>query len=237
MSAAGQNDWEKGVEVDEDKPILAEQKRAQAAGNQFLKTAGNMPLRLILFIGCIGTAVILIFELGFSNVFQFVQDIWTILFCLSLALVEICWWSCAPRFLLLRLRLKLLRSFNFLTRAWGKGMLVIYIGSIMLAKWELFDIISGVYMLIIGALLIIFGRYSEMKMKRLMGKQISFASVNKNNDDNIDINELQAAAADAGIPMTDCELYLAFALLDTNGDGVVSIEEFEHYFNKVKFEM
>jgi len=240
MSAAGDNDEIMGGEVEEVKaPLLGEQNMAQTTGGRILKVAGNLPLRLLSFVGSVGTAVILILGLlgALSNVFQFVQDIYTIIFCLALALVEMCWWSWAPRLLVLNLRLKLFKKFNFLTRAWGKGMLTIYIGSIMLAKWELFDILSGVYMLVIGVLFIIYGRYAERKMKRLKGQAVSFASVDKNNDGKIDMQELQAAATEAGMPMSNCELSLAFALLDTNGDGVVSVEEFQQYFNYMKVEL
>lgn len=200
-----------------------------------LKTLGSMPLRLLLFIGCVGTAVILFIGIfSTTNVFQFVQDIWTIVFCLSLATIEMFWWTHVPRFLVLRVRLELLQSFTFLTRAWGKGMLALYIGSIMMAKWELFDIISGIYMVTVGVLLIMFGRYAEWKMRKLRAKHVSFASMDKNDDGRIDIQELHEAAKKAGQPMTDSELYLAFALLDTDGNGAVSVKEFEHYFNRVK---
>jgi len=240
MSAAGENDEIMSVSVEEAKaPLLGEQNIAQTAGRRILKVAGNFPLRLLSFVGSVGTAVILIFGLlgALSNVFTFVQDIYTIIFCLTLALVEMCWWSWAPRLLVLHLRLKLFKKFNFLTRAWGKGMLTIYIGSIMLAKWEFFDIISGIYMLAIGVLFIIYGRFAERKMKRLKGQAISFASVDRNNDGKIDMQELQATATAAGMPMSSCELYLAFALLDTNGDGVVSVEEFQDYFNYMKIDI
>jgi len=235
MPKAGGNK-SNGVEVDEDMPILWEEKKVQDGKRLILKTAGNMPLRLLLFIGCVGTAVILFIGMfSANNVFEFVQDIWTVLFCLSLATVEIFWWTHVPRFLVLRLRLKLVQSFNFLTRAWGKGMLALYIGSIMMAKWEFLDIISGIYMLTVGVLLIMFGRYAEWKLRQLRAKHISFASMDKNDDGRVDIQELHEAANKAGQTMTDSELYLAFALLDTDGDGVVSVKEFEHYFNRVKF--
>jgi len=220
----------------EDVELLGAKNILQAGGNRILEAAGNLPLRLLTFIGCVGTAVILLFGLisSITNVFQFVQDIYTIVFCLCLSIVEMCWWTFAPRLLIHRLRLKLYKSFNFLTRAWGKGMLAIYIGSIMLAKLEFLDIISGIYMLIIGVFLIIYGRWAEKKLKLLKGQVISFASLDTNNDGKIDMQELRAAASTAGMPMSNCELYLAFALLDTNDDGVVSVEEFERYFNDMK---
>lgn len=241
MSAAGGNSIVV-VGVDEDKPMLGEHKRAQAAARLILKAAGNLPLRLLLFIGCIGTAVILLLGLAtdHTNMSNFVQDIWIITFCLSLALIEMCWWSCdkcTPRFFVLRLRLRLLHAVNFLTKASGKGSVTLYIGTIMLAKWELLDIISGIYMLTIGALLFIFGRLVEFKLKLLKKQQISFTSVDKNSDGKIGILELQTAAKEAGVPMSGIELYLAFALLDSDGDGMVSVEEFEYYFNKVKSQL
>merc|ERR1712142_528702 len=105
------------------------------------------------------------------------MGIYTIIFCLCLALVEMCWWRCSPRILVLGLRLWLLKHFHFLTRAWGKGAVAIYIGSIMLAKWNFLGIICGAWMLTIGILLVFYGRRAEAKLKRLRGRPISFASV------------------------------------------------------------
>jgi len=240
MPAARNNAEIMVAEVEEETAhLLGAKNMAQTKGRRILKVAGNLPLRLLSFVGSLGTAVILILGLlrALRNVFQFVQDIFTIMFCLALALVEISWLSWAPRFLVLNFRLKLFKKFNFLTRAWCKGMLIIYIGSIMLAKWERFDILSGVYMLVIGVLFIIYGFFAERKMKRLKGQAVSFASVDKNNDGKIDMQELQAAASTAGMPMSNSELYLAFALLDTDGDGVVSVKEFQQYFNYMKVDL
>jgi len=240
MSTAGENSAA-SVAVDEDKPILEEQNRAKAAAQLILQAVGNLPLQLLLFVGCIGTAVILLIGLvSSSSASQSVQDTWTIVFCLSLAVIEMFWWTCpicAPRFFILKFRVKLLRAVNSLTRASGKGSVTLYVGSVMLAKWELLDIISGIYMLAVGVLYFILGRVVEYKMKHLQTKQISFASVDKNSDGKIDIGELQTAAKEAGYAMSDTELYMAFALLDTDGDGIVSVEEFEYFFNQAKFQL
>jgi len=207
-----------GVDVDEDKPIHWEQEKKEALGGQLLRWAGHLILLRLLFIGCIGSALILFFGLfSNSNLFQFVQNIWTIMFCLSLVIIEEEFlWSHVPRFLILLLRKKLLQSFNCLTRAWGKGALAIYIGSIMLAKWKFLDIISGIYMLTVGSLLIIFGRYAESKYKKLMKKLISLATADKNNDGKIDKKELHKAAIKSGAPMTDVAFFLGMALLETH---------------------
>jgi len=89
-------------------------------------------------------------------------------------------------------------------------------------------------MLGVGVLFIIFGRIAQSKVKVLVQRKISFATVDRNHDGKIDIEELQAAATEVGLQLNRAELYLAFALLDTNGDGVVSVEEFEYFFNNTK---
>jgi len=222
--------------ADEETPLLANKIKPQNPGQRSLKAAGYLSLRLLFFIGCMGTTIILVLELitTLIHIFQFVQDIYTILFCLSLAVVEMCWCPWVPKLLLFNLRRKLFRTFNFLTRAWGKGISSIYIGCIMLTKLRPLFLLSGAYMLGVGLLFLIFGRIVEKKMQRLTDKQILLTLVHQNRDGKIDINELEAAAKAAGMPLTNCEVQLAFALLDTNGDGFISIKELEYYLKNLR---
>jgi len=94
MAKVEAHEFTSAVEVDA--PLLPkEEDSLQSGGKRILKAAGNLPLRLTCFVGCIGTVVVLIlgFLTSISNIFQIVQDCYTILFTLSLAVVEMCWWS------------------------------------------------------------------------------------------------------------------------------------------------
>merc|ERR1719319_2171112 len=185
-----------------------------------------------------GTMVVLVFNLisDIFSPFQLVVDIYSILICGALALIEMSFCTCKcfknRKGCLLTLRLKLIRWFNFLTRAWGQGALCIYVGSLLLAKWSILKIIAGVYMLCIGVIMVIYGYHAERTIKKMAASddKFDFESMDANNDGYIDLDEVRVACSKRGMPMSKNHLVMAFGVLDVDKDGRVDREEFARYF-------
>merc|ERR1711953_215710 len=96
------------------------------------------------------------------------------------------------------------------------GALCIYIGSQLLAKWQIIASIVGAYMIVIGIVMIIYGHFAERQLKkmaeelwskkaqmqRLGGKEIDFDKLDMNKDGFIDLQEVRAACDEIEMPMS-----------------------------------
>ena len=60
--------------------------------------------------------------------------------------------------------------------------------------------------------------------------EVAFGKYDKNQSGDIDVSELACVLEDLGVEVTEERLAQAFALLDSNGDGTISFEEFSRWW-------
>jgi hypothetical protein len=126
------------------------------------------------------------------------------------------------------------REALFIYRPYGRAGFYIFVGLIMMGLGGLLTPLVGLYSAGVGAY-IYYGSTNAMKALDNMKKgsedpvviRAKFQSADKNGDGFLDSTELAAICADMGTTLNKNELESALFMLDKNGDGKVSLEEFQ----------
>ena len=125
----------------------------------------------------------------------------------------------------------------FLYRPYGRAGFYIAVGVIMLSMGGLFTTLVGLYTVAVGAY-IYYGSSSAMKALAAMKEgsedpatiKTRFDRADVNKDGFLDSKELATVCTEMGTTLNKNELESALFLLDRNGDGKISLEEFQAWW-------
>jgi len=126
-------------------------------------------------------------------------------------------------------RLKLFYWCKFLKRTWGRGLFYFFVGTLLITDFNLVNLITGAYMLLLGAYCLYAGHSTATKLAALKKQpeetlKKKFRSVA--NDGKIDVQGFKELAGKFDVNMNDVEASIAFEGFDENDSGSVSLEEF-----------
>mmetsp|Transcript_11580 Transcript_11580/g.17118 ORF Transcript_11580/g.17118 Transcript_11580/m.17118 type:complete len:258 (-) Transcript_11580:230-1003(-) len=166
------------------------------------------------------------------NLFNLVLDCWILGFGLIIVITDASESLCPPR------RRQIIFEYaQFLNNFWGKGLFLIFNGTLLVAQWAtLFDVLVGLYVLLVGAFFMYNGYKVSKDMKSMKSSldggtlKSKFDEYDINRDGTLDPSELAQLAGSLGTNLTRPELEAAVSLLDSNTDGRVSYDEFEAWF-------
>mmetsp|Transcript_10242 Transcript_10242/g.12221 ORF Transcript_10242/g.12221 Transcript_10242/m.12221 type:complete len:240 (+) Transcript_10242:48-767(+) len=124
---------------------------------------------------------------------------------------------------------------KFMTLLWGKGSFYVFIGTLLLWQWGLLTVIVGVYMMIVGCLMILTSYTTARKLQSLrqrlvkkLGSDIerAFNMYDKDGSGKIDVSEFSKLANELNIDLNANTIEVAKKELDKNGDGFIDRNEF-----------
>jgi len=203
---------------------------------------GSTAVRTFAVIINLATCVLAVFSIVWDILkpWNFVIDLYIFLLCAMLLTIEL-----AQAFPILKAyKVKVEFWVRLLTRAWGKGLMLMLVGLLGVTKGGLFWILDGVFLLLIGGLYFLNSYNASKKLKQAQEKAREHFSDNwlamvkkydLNNDGEFDIQEISRIVQDLNIEMSLNEIQLVANYLDRNNNGNVSTEEFKDWclFNKV----
>ena len=133
-----------------------------------------------------------------------------------------------------RWRLRLVGNAGFLTKTWGRGSFLFFVGTLCVAQHETLHTLVGLLVMALGiAELCVSSRTStQLQVMRALLKdedllRAKFAAADANGDGKLSAQELAALSAELGSTLSAGELARSIELLDTDGDGAVSFEEWQ----------
>ena len=128
----------------------------------------------------------------------------------------------------------LLRDARFLTRTWGRGLWYMFLATLAISEYtlsELPTILGGSVLFFVGVANTVVGCATDAKFAQSTTLSIDkarskFAAADANGDGALDTAEFPKLMASLGCALNRTELEIALTAMDTNGDGVVSLQEF-----------
>jgi len=203
---------------------------------------GNYSVRFLGLLGISATLLWTVFTL-ISDILAPVEillDAYLGLACFFVIIFEVSS-SCNSCFL--RYKVQVEYWAKFATRAWGKAIIYVFVGSVGIAKWTFFWVIIGSYNLFIGVIYVFASRSSSTKLHEIRTSakamldadwESTFKKFDQNSDGHLDHTELQTMAAEFGSMLSINEVQVVINFLDTNNDGKVSIDEFKVWWETNK---
>ena len=128
------------------------------------------------------------------------------------------------------------REALFLYRPYGRAAFYMGVGLIMINMGGFLTLLVGLYTTAVGAY-IYYGSTQALKSLNDMKKdqaptdlKAMFDRADKNHDGVLDTSELAVVCAELGTTLSKNELESALFMLDKNGDGKISFEEFQAWW-------
>lgn len=129
------------------------------------------------------------------------------------------------------------REALFLYRPYGRAFFYIFIGLLLLATGGILGLLIGSYVTVVGIFIFIASRDAIKQLEQLKSTihndtdlAKTFKEFDKDNSGYLDTKELAALCQSLGISLTIHELESAILLLDSNGDGKISYNEFSDWW-------
>jgi len=140
------------------------------------------------------------------------------------------------------LRAQIEQYFMFLTLITGRGAFLMYVGSIQAAvnwKKSSLNVMIGLYVLMVGVTYIHTGYSVSNKLKQLTHSlqspeviRAAFKQVDVDNNGELNTEELVELMKLLGSTMNTKEAETAIMMIDKNGNGTLSLEEFQMFMER-----
>ena len=130
---------------------------------------------------------------------------------------------------------------HFLTTPYGRAGFYFFVGLLMACKGGILNWIGGIFCVIIGVIIFRSSRRSYEVLEQLRGSKNTvdqvrskFKYYDKDRSGQLDTPELAVLCASLGSTMTRQELESALFILDTDGNGRISEDEFVNWWTGKK---
>ena len=130
------------------------------------------------------------------------------------------------------------RNFNILRFLWGRGLLYITAGVLIISQMWLCGIFAGSFMCAVGALAVPVGIHASRKFSALRNSLadesfllLIFANYDGDGDGYVDPREFSMILMDLGVELDDRYTLKAFNIIDQEGNRRISFEEFSHWWS------
>ena len=127
----------------------------------------------------------------------------------------------------------------FLKFLWGRGALYFVIGTIQLYQFGLLNVISGVYMCVVGVVFFLVGKRTAAKLRKLrqymyteqtMREQFREADVE---NDGLDVGQFRTLCFNLGLDLTQRECEAAFGRIKSKSNSKrLKYEDFQAWWNE-----
>ena len=132
----------------------------------------------------------------------------------------------------------IVKEAHFLTKPYGRGALYVFIGILMVVKGGLVSFFAGLFITITGIVVFHSSKKAFEALKVVRSKTgkstadaiANFKKFDKDGSGYLDTKELDALFRTLGVTLSKNELETAVFVLDKNGDGHVSQEEFVRWW-------
>lgn len=122
---------------------------------------------------------------------------------------------------------------KFLCATWGRGMLYFFVGTLAFSQLDLNGVIGGCYMMLLGIICIYIGRNTAKKLAKLRDNEKSLCLVKFKRlatHGNLDISAFTEFLESYDLDLGRGEIVAVFTMLDSDCDGLVSVEEFDTWW-------
>jgi len=126
----------------------------------------------------------------------------------------------------------------FLKYIWGRGIVYVIAGNLQFAQGGLFNWIVGAYVMFVGVVYIAVGRSSAKKLSALKHNLFSEATIkakfkkaDTKGEGTINLEQFGTLCDSLDLDMTKREKEAIFFHLDTSDDDLLSLEEFQAWWN------
>uniref|UniRef100_A0A6U3Z5V8 Calmodulin n=1 Tax=Ditylum brightwellii TaxID=49249 RepID=A0A6U3Z5V8_9STRA len=129
---------------------------------------------------------------------------------------------------------------KFLRFVWGRGVLYFFAGSLQFSFMSFFNMISGGFMMFLGALSIMVGRSTARKLSAIfksMPDETSLRSTflaHASGDGKLGLEEFRRLSDSIGLELKPNELVAAFSTIDKGNDETLSYDEFKIWWFSVR---
>lgn len=127
---------------------------------------------------------------------------------------------------------------KFMYKPYGRAILYIFFGILLISQQSLFYICTGIYLILIGGLVVYTAQGAQKALDNFKGQKLSFYQLKeayaKADKDKNGLNAQELSALMKSFPgcsMSDNEVLTAIDLLDKDSSGRISYEEFSNWYN------
>jgi len=185
-------------------------------------------------LGMIGTGVFyLLGDIFTLNIFELVLEIYIIIFGIVAVTLEY-----KDTILPARWVESLKTEARFIYRPYGRAVLYIFFGILLISQDELFFVINGLYLFAVGVLVAYFSVQAEKALSTLKGAKYSesqirkaFAAADTAKKGTLTVKQFAVLVKALGSTMSANELESAIGLIDKDASGCISLEEFLKWYN------
>lgn len=228
-------------------PLLKrEETKHYTEGFKSTSLMGNVSVRLLGFIAAFGTLVLCALSVLsiIAHPFDIVPRVYLALFALAAIIIEGTSCGCVANIgCFVRIRVKLEFWAKFLTRAWGKVFIYLWLAAGTLSRMKFLWVAVGLANLIVAILYLILSIYGSRKLGALRKEATAkyqerysqiFIDADVNKDGVLDYKEMEVLTEQLGIDLTPNEIQVIVNYLDTDRDGKVNAAEFQTWFEQNK---
>jgi len=123
---------------------------------------------------------------------------------------------------------------KFLCATWGRGFLYFFVGTIAFSQLDFNGLIGGSYMMLLGIICIYIGRNTAKKLAKLRDNEKSLCMLKFRRlatHGNLDISAYTEFLENYDLDLGKGEIVASFTMLDSDCDGLVSVEEFDTWWD------